>query len=50
MQTLSFDANGETRGDRTGGVQRALGKLVQPHPEVAFEFTPDCIAVKRLAR
>ena len=25
-------------------------KLVQPDPEVAFEFTPDCIAAKRLAR
>ena len=25
-------------------------KLVQPDPDVAFEFTPDCIAAKRLAR
>ena len=25
-------------------------KLVQPDPGVAFEFTPDCIAAKRLAR
>ena len=25
-------------------------KLVQPEPNVAFEFTPDCIAAKRLAR
>lgn len=25
-------------------------KLVQPDPDVAFEFTPDCIANKRLAR
>ena len=25
-------------------------KLVQPDPDVAFEFTPECIAAKRLAR
>ena len=25
-------------------------KLVQPDPDVAFEFTPDCIAAQRLAR
>ncbi len=25
-------------------------KVVQPDPDVAFEFTPDCIAAKRLAR
>ena len=25
-------------------------KLVQPDPDVAFEFTPDCIVAKRLAR
>jgi polyphosphate kinase 2 len=25
-------------------------KLVRPDPDVAFEFTPDCIAAKRLAR
>ncbi len=25
-------------------------KLVQPDPDIAFEFTPDCIAAKRLAR
>ena len=25
-------------------------KLVQPDPDIAFEFTPDCIAEKRLAR
>ena len=25
-------------------------KLVQPDPDVAFEFTPDCIAARRLAR
>ena len=25
-------------------------KLVQPDPDVAFEFTPDCIPAKRLAR
>ena len=25
-------------------------KLVQPDPDVAFEFTPDCIKAKRLAR
>ena len=25
-------------------------KLVQPDPAIAFEFTPECIAAKRLAR
>jgi hypothetical protein len=25
-------------------------KLVRPDPDVAFEFTPDCIAARRLAR
>ncbi len=25
-------------------------KLVQPDPDIAFEFTPDCIAARRLAR
>lgn len=25
-------------------------KLVQPEPDIAFEFTPDCIATKQLAR
>ena len=25
-------------------------KLVQPEPDIAFEFTPDCIATRRLAR
>ena len=25
-------------------------KLVQPDPDVEFEFTPDCIGGKRLAR
>ena len=25
-------------------------KLVQPDPDVAFEFTPDCIKARRLAR
>ena len=25
-------------------------KLVQPDPDIAFEFSPDCIAAKRLAR
>ena len=25
-------------------------KLVQPDPDIAFEFTPDCIAAKQLAR
>ncbi|CAN5672920.1 polyphosphate kinase 2 [soil metagenome] len=25
-------------------------KLVQPNPDIAFEFTPDCIDAKRLAR
>ena len=25
-------------------------KLVQPDPDLSFEFTPDCIAAKRLAR
>ena len=25
-------------------------KLVQPDPDIAFEFTPECIDAKRLAR
>jgi len=25
-------------------------KVVQPDPDIAFEFTPDCIEHKRLAR
>ena len=29
---------------------RNRNKLVQPDPDVAFEFTPDCIKARRLAR
>ena len=43
-----FYCPGRARG--TGPAMSTKNKLVQPDPDIAFEFTQDCIDAKRLAR
>ncbi len=48
METMTFDIHGMTCGGCVGGVEEE--QALQPDPDIAFEFTPNCIKSQRLAR